>query len=180
MANATNGKSAHHNRYVACGRFATTATLAFGGGPNGQPHNPWGENSHGHRFYAKVLAQSPATVQAAIALANTALGLKPRQVQDHLRWLYTWHPYTYLAINGQHCNPTDVATLHIGAVATQPQLAALAALGLAYPATGTNGQPGAVVAGTTTVQSPVVPAPAPTPQAPAPTPVPAKPKAAKK
>jgi len=165
MANATNGKSGHHNRYVACGRFATTATLTFAGGPTGQPANPWAENSHGHKFYTRVLSQQPGTVQKAIDLGNTLLGLRPRQVQDHLRWLYTWHPYTYLAVNGVHCNPADVNTLHIGAVATAPQVAALQALGLAWPATPA---PQANVA---------PPAATPQPAAPAPTLVPA-PKAA--
>jgi hypothetical protein len=37
----------------------------------------------------KVLAKHPPTVQKAIDLGKE-VGLKPRQVQEHLRWLYTW------------------------------------------------------------------------------------------
>ena len=44
----------------------------------------------GHRFYAEVLAKNPATVQAAIDLAKTlAEPINAKQVQAHLRWLYT-------------------------------------------------------------------------------------------
>src|SRR5215472_14402268 len=93
MANATpaqaattatlGGKGLHHNYYMACPRtlFAPNATLAFGGGPNGQPHCPWHNGVNGYHFYQNVLSHQPATVQAAIALGGS-YGLKPRQVID--------------------------------------------------------------------------------------------------
>jgi len=107
MATQVNGKSAHHNWYVGVGSFPKTATLEFGGGPNNVPANPWHENAEGHTFYIKVLGQQPKTVQAAIDLGNSVLGLKPRQVINHLRWLYTWHPHTFLKVDGMHFDPAN-------------------------------------------------------------------------
>ena len=142
MANATNGKSAHHNWYKGVGRFVPTCTLAFGGGPNNAPANPWQENSNGRTFYLKVLAHQPATVQKAIDMGKATMGLQPRQVQDHLRWLYTWYPHTYMQVNGVGFNPQDTATWHTVAApaapaplaATPVQLAAVATPAPAAPA----------------------------------------------
>jgi hypothetical protein len=52
--------------------------------------NFWKSETHGHRFFAEVLAKKPTTVQAAI---DKAASLKEpftaSQVQGHVRWAYT-------------------------------------------------------------------------------------------
>ena len=52
--------------------------------------NMWRPGAPGHRFYAEVLAKNPATVQDAI---EKAAALKEpfnaKQVQTHLRWMFT-------------------------------------------------------------------------------------------
>lgn len=49
----------------------------------------WRPGSRGADFYAKVLSQNPATVEAAIALGKKH-GISAGQVQSFLRFLYTW------------------------------------------------------------------------------------------
>lgn len=96
----------HYAAFKACGSFALSDTLAIVAGTN----NPWRPGTPGSAFYAAVLAKSPATVQAAVVLGQSALGLKPAQVQAHLRWLFTWGG-AYLQVNGK---------LHSASVAVAP------------------------------------------------------------
>lgn len=91
-------KSQHGGHYLAYKgqpAFALDSTLAIVQGTN----NPWRPGTPGHSFYEAVLTKKPATVKAALELANSALGLKPAQAQAHLRWLYTWGG-AYLQVNG--------------------------------------------------------------------------------
>lgn len=84
----------HYNAYRATPVFAPTATLRLVSAVN-----PWRPMSPGHAFYTAVLANNPATVSDAIALGAKA-GLKAREVQNHLRWLYTWGG-AYLEVDGK-------------------------------------------------------------------------------
>jgi len=63
--------------------------------------NMWKPGTPGHRFYAEVLSQNPATVQEAI---NTASALtepfNAKQVQGHLRWMFT-SAGGFLEVDGQ-------------------------------------------------------------------------------
>lgn len=61
--------------------------------------NPWRPGTPGHVFYSKVLAQNPGSVAKAVALGETA-GFKAREVQNHLRWLFTWGG-SYVEIGGK-------------------------------------------------------------------------------
>jgi hypothetical protein len=88
----------HYSAYRAQPRFAVEATMRLISGTN-----PWRPNTPGHRFYTAVLAKNPATVAAAIALGKDA-GFKAREVQDHLRWVYTWGG-SYVEIGGKVFSP---------------------------------------------------------------------------
>jgi hypothetical protein len=88
----------HYVAYRAQGAFALDASLKLISGSN-----PWRPNTPGFRFYTAVLAKSPATVGAAVTLGKDA-GFKPREVQNHLRWLYTWGG-SYVEIGGKVFSP---------------------------------------------------------------------------
>lgn len=60
--------------------------------------NPWRPGTPGHRFYTMVLTKNPATVGAAVKLAEGSF--KASEVQAHLRWLYTWGG-AYIEIGGK-------------------------------------------------------------------------------
>ena len=81
-------KGEHHNAFVAQikGAFPVTAKLEL----LQAGVNPWRNGTHGSNFYNAVLAKGVSTVGAAIELAATSLKLTPKQVQDHLAYLYTW------------------------------------------------------------------------------------------
>jgi len=85
--------SQHHTDWKAQPNFAPDGTIKLV-----SPENPWallgrsGRNGKGYQFFVKVMAKGPATVQEAIDLGKE-IGLKPGQVQGHLRWLYTWGPF---------------------------------------------------------------------------------------
>jgi hypothetical protein len=81
--------SRHHTDWVAQPDFAFDATIRYI-----NPNNAWGllgrgPNGRGYQFHVKVLTRRPSTVQQAIDFGEE-VGLKPREVQEHLRWLYTW------------------------------------------------------------------------------------------
>jgi hypothetical protein len=84
----------HYVAYKAQGRFDLSASLKLVSSTN-----PWRPNTPGFRFYQAVLAKAPATVGAAVTL-GVASGFKAREVQNHLRWLYTWGG-SYIRIAGQ-------------------------------------------------------------------------------
>jgi hypothetical protein len=85
--------SQHHDDWKAQPDLAPTATIRLL-----TTDNIWaikgraGKNGRGYQFFVKVLAKGPKTVQEAIDLGKK-IGLTPGQVQEHLRWLYTWGPY---------------------------------------------------------------------------------------
>jgi hypothetical protein len=60
--------------------------------------NPWRPGTPGSNFWSQVLSKNPATVAAAVAMGKDA-GFKAREVQNHLRWLYTWGG-SYVRIGG--------------------------------------------------------------------------------
>lgn len=63
--------------------FAPEAKLKIG-------DNIWSEGCAGHRFYTEVLAQKPATVGKALDLAaKCEPAFTVKQVQAHLKWMYT-------------------------------------------------------------------------------------------
>jgi hypothetical protein len=84
----------HYVAYKAQGRFDLSASLKLVSSTN-----PWRPNTPGFRFYQAVLAKAPATVGAAVTL-GVASGFKAREVQNHLRWLYTWGG-SYVEIGGK-------------------------------------------------------------------------------
>lgn len=88
----------HIQAYKAQASFAPTATLELISGTN-----PWRRNTLGHDFYVKVLGNAPKTVADALAIGAKA-GLKARDVQGHLRWLYTWGG-SYIRIAGNVYSP---------------------------------------------------------------------------
>jgi hypothetical protein len=53
--------------------------------------NIWSEGTAGERLYEKVLSKNPATVGKVIALASELkeLPFTSKQVQGHLRWIFT-------------------------------------------------------------------------------------------
>lgn len=71
--------------------FAVTAKLSLV-----SPVNPWRPGTPGHKFWPVL--QEAKTVQQAIDNA-AKIGLTARQVQGHLRWLYTWGG-AYLQVDG--------------------------------------------------------------------------------
>jgi hypothetical protein len=88
----TSTPGGHYLAYKATSRFPLDAKLELR-----TNSNPWRPHSPGASFWASVLSKAPATVGAAITLGASA-GFKAREVQNHLRWIYTW---SYLAVNGQ-------------------------------------------------------------------------------
>jgi hypothetical protein len=68
--------------------------------------NPWRVGTPGAAFFDKVLAKKPATVKAALELADKA-GIA--NAQGHLAWLFTWGPH--LKVDGK---------LHAAPVASAP------------------------------------------------------------
>ena len=73
----------HTAAFKAQKDFAPEAKLKVGS-------DIWTADTAGSRFYAQVLSKKPATVQKAIDLAaalDPAFTVK--QVQGHLRWIYT-------------------------------------------------------------------------------------------
>ena len=82
--------------------FAVTAKLNVTGG------NMWRPGTPGHRFYAEVLSQNPATVQECI---NKAAALtepfNAKQVQAHLRWMFT-SAGGFLEVDGQRYSAPGV------------------------------------------------------------------------
>jgi hypothetical protein len=74
----------HTAAFRAQAPFAPEASLVVTGG------NTWRPGTPGHRFFAEVLSQNPATVQAAIDLASSlAEPFSVKATQGHMRWLYT-------------------------------------------------------------------------------------------
>ena len=74
----------HIQAFRAQSAFPVEATLTVTGGDLWRPGTP------GHRFYAEVLAQNPATVQEAIDKAAALVEpFNAKQVQAHLRWMFT-------------------------------------------------------------------------------------------
>jgi hypothetical protein len=64
--------------------FAPEAKLVVHG------DNQWKPNTSGFRFYEQVLAKKPATVQVCLdRAAKLDEPFTAKQVQGHLRWLYT-------------------------------------------------------------------------------------------
>jgi hypothetical protein len=51
--------------------------------------NRWRPGTPGDRFYAAVISKRPATIGAAVELGKAA-GFKVQEVQNHLRWQFTW------------------------------------------------------------------------------------------
>jgi hypothetical protein len=92
----TSVKGGHYLAYKAQVNFPVEATLELL-----NSSNPW-RSGPGFDFYVKVLAQAPATVQAAIDLGKEH-GFKAQQVQNHLKWLYTW--VGYLKVGGAQYAP---------------------------------------------------------------------------
>lgn len=83
----------HYKAYRAQPLFAPTDTLELV-----TTAVRWRDGTPGHAFYMSVLSKRPATVADALALGKDA-GLKGREVQNHLRWFYTWAGD--LKVNGQ-------------------------------------------------------------------------------
>jgi hypothetical protein len=97
-AQGTSTPGGHYVAYRNQAPFALEASLKLISGTN-----PWRPNTPGTRFYTAVLAKNPATVAAAIALGKDA-GFKAREVQNHLRWLYTWGG-SYVEVGGKVYSP---------------------------------------------------------------------------
>jgi hypothetical protein len=96
----TSTPGGHYVAYKAQPIFAPTATLELISGTN-----PWRHNTPGFDFYTMVLAQKPATVQKAIELgAASKRKFTGPEVQNHLRWLYTWGG-SYIRIGGKVFSP---------------------------------------------------------------------------
>jgi hypothetical protein len=63
--------------------------------------NMWRPGTPGYRFYEQVLLQGPATVQEAIDMGSAlAEPINAKQIQAHLRWLYT-SAGGFLEVDGQ-------------------------------------------------------------------------------
>jgi hypothetical protein len=90
------GSKSHGGHYLAyrqCPKFDLAASLKLI-----SQVNPWQPQSPGFRFWTEVLAKNPATVGAAIKAAEGMF--KAAEVQNHLRWLYTWGG-AYLEVGGK-------------------------------------------------------------------------------
>jgi hypothetical protein len=81
----------HIQAFRLQGEFAPTSKLEVVA-----TSNPWRVGTPGATFYDKVLAKKPATVKAALELADKA-GIAG--AQGHLRWLFTWGPH--LKVDGK-------------------------------------------------------------------------------
>lgn len=79
------GKRGHVDAWRAQPAFPVTAKLELIAGTT----NPW-RAAESNEFYAKVLTQAK-TVQQAIDLGKSLMGLSPARVQAHLRWLFAWN-----------------------------------------------------------------------------------------
>jgi hypothetical protein len=96
----TSTPGGHYVAYKSQPVFSPEATLELISGTN-----PWRPNTPGFDFYTMVLAQKPATVQKAIELgANSKRKFTGPEVQNHLRWLYTWGG-SYVRIGGKVFSP---------------------------------------------------------------------------
>jgi hypothetical protein len=86
--------------------------------------NRWRPGTHGHAFWAAVLAEptAPATIADLIAI-GAKVRLTPPQIMGHIRWLYTWQ--VGFAVGGAQWPEQPVATAP-AAVATAPVVAPLA------------------------------------------------------
>ena len=67
--------------------------------------NPWRLNTPGYHFYENVLRRKPSTIGEVLELATTAKIPKAVtfcEVQDHLKWLFTWrNKGVFLEIDGR-------------------------------------------------------------------------------
>jgi hypothetical protein len=91
----TSQPGGHIQVFRAQPAFAGEAKLNVIGG------NLWRPGTPGHRFYEEVLTKGPATVQAAIELAaSLAEPINEKQVQAHLRWMFT-SAGGFLEVDGQ-------------------------------------------------------------------------------
>jgi len=79
------GKRGHVDAWRAQPAFPVTATLQLIAGTT----NPW-RAAESNEFYARVLSKA-TTVQQAIDMGKSLMGLSPARVQAHLRWLYAWN-----------------------------------------------------------------------------------------
>jgi hypothetical protein len=85
----------HIQVFRAQSAFPVEATLTVTGG------NMWRPGTPGRRFYAEVLSQNPATVQEAIDKAAALTEpFNAKQVQAHLRWMFT-SAGGFLEVDGQ-------------------------------------------------------------------------------
>ncbi len=79
------GKRGHVDAWRAQPAFPVTASIKLIEGTT----NPW-RGLEPNEFYAKVLVKA-STVQQAIDMGKSLMGLTPARVQSHLRWLYAWN-----------------------------------------------------------------------------------------
>jgi hypothetical protein len=91
----TSVKGGHILAWRAQPKFPVDASIALVPGTS----NPWREGCEGRKFYDLVLSKA-TTVQQAIDLGAKLMGLKPNQVQGHLRWIYTDNG-AYVTIGGR-------------------------------------------------------------------------------
>ena len=102
-------RGAHHWAYMGCPKFDLNATLELV--PGLTP--PWHPRTLGANFRDLVLipclANGPVTVGEVIAYGAAQTGAArhtAREIQNHLRWLYTWGGGAYLMVNGQRWGQT--------------------------------------------------------------------------
>jgi hypothetical protein len=73
----------HADAFKAQAEFPVEAKIKVGA-------DIWSAETAGSRLYASVLSKKPATIQKAIDLASELkVPFTAKQVQGHLRWLYT-------------------------------------------------------------------------------------------
>lgn len=68
-------------------------------------HNPWRPGARAWNLFEQVLRPKPVSTVKQIVADAEAIGYRRKDVERHLRWLYTWGDF--LEISGQRYFPVQ-------------------------------------------------------------------------